>query len=183
MTVRGQAGLLLVWCVVVRGDMACATLPDTDYYIPNQGPSGTAATVQDCCSFCNGKTPFFVFQSDGNQCYCKANKGKVSPSKGTTAGTCSEAPTPVPPPTPIQTTHNYQGCNTAKAKAFAYCNHALPPATRAALLVGNMTLAEKVSRMYSCVDTCDTCPCAVDRLGLPAYAYLLETRSFGVNRA
>jgi beta-glucosidase-like glycosyl hydrolase len=40
-----------------------------------------------------------------------------------------------------------------------------------------MTLAEKVSRMYSCRDDCDTCPCAVDRVGLPPYAYLLEANT------
>jgi beta-glucosidase len=53
----------------------------------------------------------------------------------------------------------------------------LPISERVADLVGSMNLTEKVSRMYSCEDTCDTCPCAVPRLGLPAYAYLLEVNT------
>jgi hypothetical protein len=44
-------------------------------------------------------------------------------------------------------------------------------------LVSSLSLAEKVSRMYSCVDQCDTCPCPVDRLGLPPFAYLLEANT------
>eukprot|EP01043_Picozoa_sp_COSAG02_P006656 COSAG02_NODE_192_length_29942_cov_34.627228_5_plen_142_part_00 len=48
---------------------------------------------------------------------------------------------------------------------------------RVEALVNSLTLAEKVSRMYSCVDTCDTCPCPVDRIGLPAFAYLLEANT------
>ena len=44
-------------------------------------------------------------------------------------------------------------------------------------LVSALTLAEKATRMYSCVDQCDTCPCPVDRLGLPPFAYLLEANT------
>ena len=35
----------------------------------------------------------------------------------------------------------------------------------------------QASRMYSCVDQCDTCPCAVPRVGLPTYAYLVEVNT------
>lgn len=63
------------------------------------------------------------------------------------------------------------------AKTFPYCNSSLSISERVANLVGSMTLEEKVSRMYSCRDDCDTCPCAVDRVGLPEYAYLLEANS------
>ena len=31
--------------------------------------------------------------------------------------------------------------------------------------------------MYSCRDDCDTCPCAVSRVELPEYAYLVEANT------
>jgi hypothetical protein len=43
--------------------------------------------------------------------------------------------------------------------------------------VSSLTLSEKISRIYSCVDDCDTCPCAVECVSLPQYAYLLEANT------
>ena len=74
-------------------------------------------------------------------------------------------------------TPNYQGCQTTRALLQPYCNTSLPIAARVESLITSLTLDEKVSRMYSCVDDCDTCPCAVDRVGLPEYAYLLEANT------
>ena len=47
---------------------------------------------------------------------------------------------------------NYQGCQTPLARAQPYCNSSLSVASRVDRLIASLTLKEKVSRMYSCVD-------------------------------
>ena len=99
--------------------------------------------------------PYFTFDTNGNNCYCKPSMGQRKPGQGAhlTSGTCSAAPTP--PPTP-QSIPNFHACVSEVARAQPYCNATLSYADRAASLVASLTLDEKVSRMYSCVDTCDT---------------------------
>ena len=72
---------------------------------------------------------------------------------------------------------NYHGCQSARARSQPYCNASLSIARRVDSLIRGLTLDEKISRMYSCVPGCDTCPCAVPRVGLPPYAYLLEANT------
>ena len=163
----------------------CTAENNTDYYIPNQGKSGETPSAAACCALCRGGapspvlppgprfTPFYSWTSAGD-CYCKPSTGGRRASQGTTSGSCGPAP-PTPPPSPALP--NYQGCVSAAARALPYCDMARPIAERVAWLVGNLSLAEKISRMYSCVDTCDTCACPIPRLDLPAFAYLLEANT------
>ena len=119
--------------------------------------------------------PFFTFTMGDKACYCKPNQGERRTGSNITSGSCGPAPPPSPPPPPR--TPNFQACLTPVALARPYCNMSLPISERVADLVGSMNLTEKVSRMYSCETRADTCPCAVPRLGLPAYAYLLEVNT------
>ena len=176
----------LVWGALASDASPCTLDVGYDYYIPNQGPTGHADNATDCCNLCRGfvpsspvlppvfhYTPFFTYTSS-QDCYCKSSQGRRGKSPGTISGSCGPAmPTPAPtPPTP-----NYQGCMSELAKALPYCNMSMSYDERTRALVSSLTLAEKVSRMYSCVDTCDTCSCPVDRVGLPPFAYLLETNT------
>jgi hypothetical protein len=164
---------------------ACTLDPHVDYFIDGQPKSCTADSAEACCKFCQGglspspvlppQTYFSYFSyTDSGDCYCKPSKGDRRKSATTTSGACGPAP-PAPPPLPQAP--NDQGCLAPLARAHPYCNETLSIAARVAALVGAMNLTEKVSRMYSCVDTCDTCPCPVPRLGLPAFAYLLEANT------
>lgn len=158
--------------------------------IPNGHPSSTQPNASACCDFCTSGggprspvlppggrpyTPFFTFNSNGNGCYCKPSQGERRTGPGLTSGACGPAPPPPPPAPPPGP--NYQGCTTEAAKAQPYCNMSLSIDARVDSLVSALTLAEKATRMYSCVDQCDTCPCPVDRLGLPPFAYLLEANT------
>ena len=51
---------------------------------------------------------------------------------------------------------NYQGCADAVSQSFPYCDTSLSVDERVAALIDELTLDEKISRMYSCVDDCDT---------------------------
>ena len=145
----------------------CTVENSTDFYIPNQGPSATTSSAAECCALCRGGvpspvlppgpryTPYYTWQQGSpGSCYCKASTGERRHGSGVTSGSCGPPP-PTPPPTPR--TPNYHGCVSAAARALPYCDMVRPLAERVAWLVANLTLAEKVSRMYSCVDTCDTC--------------------------
>ena len=72
---------------------------------------------------------------------------------------------------------NYHGCQLTLARSQPYCNVSLSIEVRVSSLIKSLTLEEKISRLYSCVPNCDTCPCAVDRVGLVPYAYLLEANT------
>ena len=168
----------------------CTFIHGVDFYIPNGAQSSSQPNASACCAFCRGGSgpvspvlppikrfsPFFSWNSNGNGCYCKDSQGSRRNGSTLISGSCGPPPPPGPPPGP-PAHPNYQGCVTAAAKALPYCDMKLTIDVRVDSLVSSLSLPEKVSRMYSCVDTCDTCPCAVDRLGLPPYAYLLEANT------
>ena len=72
---------------------------------------------------------------------------------------------------------NYQGCIDEISQSLPYCNTSKTIDERVEALVSSLNLTEKASRMYSCRDSCDTCPCAIPRVGLPPYAYLVEVNT------
>jgi hypothetical protein len=77
--------------------------------------------------------------------------------------------------TPGQT-YNYQGCLTPAALAQPYCNASLSIAARVASLVGSLNITEKANRMSVNSEG----PVGDDtyrRLGLPPYAWLMETNT------
>ena len=97
------------------------------------------------------------------------------------------APPPPPPPpgtpppcvppycTPGQR-YNYQGCLTPAALAQPYCNTSLSIAARVASLVASLNMTEKANRMSVNSEG----PADDDtyrRLGLPPYAWLMETNT------
>ena len=69
---------------------------------------------------------------------------------------------------------NYQGCIDEIATASVLRSTSKDDRDeRFKLLVSLLTWTEKAS-MHSCRDSCDTCPCAIPRVGLSPYAYLVE---------
>lgn len=182
-----QSVLLLLAIPGVRA-MACTVEQDIEYFIANQRKFDTdkMTSSQECCAYCRGERPpspvlphqgrfygYYSFNSTSNECFCKPSDDGRRQISGMISGSCGKAPPPpTSPPTP-----NYHGCLTAVARAQAYCNTSMSIAARVSSLIGSLNLSEKVSRMYSCVDRCDTCACPIDRLGLPAFAYLLESNT------
>ena len=74
----------------------CTFVPNTDYYTQGQGPSGFASDATDCCTrVCAGQTPYFVYATTSQQCYCKSSNADARKSPGNTAGTCGDPPPPV----------------------------------------------------------------------------------------
>ena len=154
---------------------SCTFIQNTDFYMPNQGPSGSATSALDCCTrVCAGQTKFYTFAKSSNQCYCKTSNKNPRSSSDNTAGTCAPDPPPPPPP---QKYPNYQGCMDETSKTLPYCNATKSFDERVDDLVSSLNLTEKASRMYSCRENCDTCPCAIPRIGLPPYAYLVEVNT------
>lgn len=154
---------------------SCTFIPDTDFYVPNQGPSGSATSALDCCTrVCAGKTKYFTFAKSSKQCFCKTDNTNPRSSTDNIAGSCDPNP---PPPSPPQRYPNYQGCVDNASMPLAYCDASKPLDDRVHALVSLLNLTEKASRMYSCRDNCDTCPCAIPRVGLPPYAYLVEVNT------
>ena len=72
---------------------------------------------------------------------------------------------------------NYQGCIDEISQSLPYCDTSKTIDERVEALVSSLNLTEKASRMYSCRESCDTCPCAIPRVGLPPYAYLVEVNT------
>lgn len=72
--------------------------------------------------------------------------------------------------------YNYQGCLTPAALAQPYCNTSLSIAARVASLVSSLNITEKANRMSVNSEG----PVGDDtyrRLGLPPYAWLMETNT------
>ena len=161
---------------VLTQSSSCTFVPNTDYYIPNQNPSGSASNASDCCTrVCGGQTPYYTFDNSGTrQCYCKNSKNNSRPSTTATSGKCNSNPPPPPPP---QKYPNYQGCISNISKALPYCDASKSIDERVQSLIQSLNITEKASRMYSCRSNCDTCPCAIPRIDLPPYAYLVEVNT------
>ena len=68
--------------------------------------------------------------------------------------------------------YNYQGCISPEATSQPYCNYSLSIPARVASLVASMNISEKAKRMS--VNPDDS---AIARLGLPPYAWLMETNT------
>jgi hypothetical protein len=180
---------LLVPAAAAAAPPSCTFIHGVDFFIPNGQPSDSTPNASACCDLCRGTGPaspvlppvkkfwpYFTWNANGNGCYCKPSEGSRRNGSGLVSGACGPAPSPPPGPPPPHRP-NYQGCVSATAKRHPYCNITLPIEARVDALVNSLSLAEKVSRMYSCVETCDTCPCPVARVGLPAFAYLLEANT------
>ena len=69
-------------------------------------------------------------------------------------------------------TFNYQGCLSPAAKARPYCDPSLSIDQRVTSLVSSLNLSEKTSRMST-----DPRASAIPRVGLPQYAWLMETNT------
>jgi len=84
------------------GAGTCTVENSTDYYIPNQGPSGATDSAALCCALCGAGgarwKPYYTWQQGSpGQCYCKASAGERRHGSGVTSGSCGPAP-PTPPP-------------------------------------------------------------------------------------
>jgi hypothetical protein len=112
----------------------------------------------------------------------KASHPPCPPCKAPPAPPAGPPPAPgTPPPcvppycTPGQS-YNYQGCLTRAALAQPYCNTSLSIAARVRSLVASLNLTEKANRMSVNSEG----PADDDtyrRLGLPPYAWLMETNT------
>lgn len=88
----------------------------------------------------------------------------------------SAAAAGTPPYQPV----NFYGCRTALARSLPYCDESLPYEARAAWLVANLTLDEKIATIGpngTLGDSCAGHTAAVDRLGLPGWSWLTETNT------
>jgi beta-D-xylosidase 4 len=72
----------------------------------------------------------------------------------------------------------FHGCTTTTAKRLPYCNTTLSHAARAAWLVNELSLSEKIALLSPTRKPfCDCHSAAIPRLGLPAYRWLTEVNS------
>jgi beta-D-xylosidase 4 len=83
-------------------------------------------------------------------------------------------------PAKAYTPTHFYGCDTPLALAFSYCDATQSYEARAAWIVNNLTLAEKIQSISPDPDLGDLCSAhtrGVPRLGIPDWSWLTETNS------
>ena len=162
---------------LLRGADGCTSLEGVDCNGNDirkiDGPPASM-TAAHCCALCAAEAGCKVavlapnYEVGKSQCLLKsacpapaAMRGRV---KVCPPGVSCAAPPPTPAPAPAPTPAP-AGCDAALAPA-AFCDVALSPAARAAALVAELTLQEKVDNVGA------NAAGAVARLGVPAFQVL-----------
>ena len=162
---------------ILRGADGCTSLEGVDCNGNDirkiDGPPASM-TAAHCCALCTAEAGCKVavlapnYEVGKSQCLLKsacpapaAMRGRV---KVCPPGVSCAAPPPTPAPAPAPTPAP-AGCDAALAPA-AFCDVALSPAARAAALVAELTLQEKVDNVGA------NAAGAVARLGVPAFQVL-----------
>ena len=163
--------------------------------LPLQMQQGGTVTQQTCAQRCHVALggDYTAGVEDGNQCFCAKALSSAAEKRP-----MSECNTPcasdksqncggvdrilVFKPTCTGAHPYYQGCRTAKAKAFPYCDTSKSFDERVAWLIGNLTLEEKVYMMTPQPSiNGNTCDCHTggnaERLDIPPYMWLVETNT------
>ena len=150
---------------------ACTSLPGFDcngFDVDKIDGAPTAMTVAHCCDLCseNNKCAVAVlapnYKPGKTQCLLKSQCPHPEPNaqriKVCPDGVSCGAPKPTPAPTPVPA-----GCSALAPLSF--CDVTLSPVARAAALVANLTLGEKVDNVGT------NGAAAVPRLGVPAFQW------------
>lgn len=149
---------LLSASIAVTADI-CAPIQRVNCPGNDIGSPITVHTVAECCAHCKATAGCNAWSwNSGGDLGCYAKRRCPSPSNtganahctsGSTTGIPTPAPTPPPPP------------------AFPWLDPSVPTAQRVSMLIGNLTIAEKIKLM-------GTSSSAIPRLNLPSYAWWSE---------
>ena len=136
-----------------------------------------------CASLCDRLGLPLSGVEDGNQCFCDRQFNQ--PQKEVPLAECKEMGGAdrllvFPYSCSGKKIPAYQGCVTAKAKSFKYCDMSLSPGERVDALIGALTTAEKIQLIApnkTLGSTCNDHTGGVERLDVPNYMWLVETNT------